>query len=248
MAEQKISVVIPAYNEASNIISTLKDTVTYLKERFDDQWEIIIVDDGSQDTTRTLVEDFIREYPGVDEHVQLIIHGKNTGKGAAVRRGLAVASGSLQLFIDADNSTNIRELDKALVLFEQGADVVIGSRRREGSIIVQRQPWFRRFMSRVHHVLASCILFTHVTDYNCGFKIFTRKAANKLFSVQRINRWVFDDELIFLARKYKFTLKEIPIHWHHVDTSKVSTVKDAVGSVFKVLRIRMNDMRGLYTR
>lgn len=246
----RISVVIPAYNEEANICSTLKDVIGYLCQTFKDAWEIIVVDDGSTDRTAALVEEFIEmhkdEAEDGAERISLLKNVQNTGKGASVRKGMFAAEGEIRLFMDADNSTNIRELSKMLPLFNEGCDIVIASRKLETSIISRPQPLFRRFMSSIHHAMVGVILGTRVSDYNCGFKAFRASVAQSLFSRQRVNRWVFDAEIIFLAKKYGFRIGEIAVTWHHKDTSKVRAIKDSSESFMKVLSIRLNDWRGRY--
>lgn len=246
----RISVIIPAYNEERNIISTLEEVENYLKKKFTDDWEIIVVDDGSRDKTAGLIERFIEERkkikPGVCIH--LLRNEKNRGKGASVRKGIFFAQGEIRLFMDADNSTRIREIEKFLPFLERGVDIIISSRKLKNSVIIKHQPFLRRFMSRIHGIIVSLLLGIKVSDYNCGFKVFKDKAAKELFSVQNINRWVFDAEILFLAKKYGFTVKEVPIIWEHKDTSKVKPFQATINSLREICRIKINELMGRYNR
>jgi dolichyl-phosphate beta-glucosyltransferase len=168
------------------------------------------------------------------------------GKGAAVRKGMLKAQGNIRLFMDADNSTNIRELEKALILLNKDCDIVISSRKLKDSSIIKKQPFIRRVMSKIHHLIVNFILGTRVSDYNCGFKVFKKDASEKLFSLQKINRWVFDAEVLFLAKKYGYLVKEIPIRWEYKDTSKVKPLQATVSSLKEILKIKINALKGKY--
>jgi dolichyl-phosphate beta-glucosyltransferase len=259
----KISVIIPAYNEEKNIISTLEEVVGYLKNKFANDWEVIVVDDGSSDNTYGLVREWIEKRGLRDSginglmdlrikelkdygNVRLLKNEKNMGKGASVRRGMLEAKGDIRFFMDADNSTNIRELDKALPLLNEGVDIVISSRKLKDSLITRKQPFLRQFMSRVHHWIVNLLLGTRVSDYNCGFKVFKADVAEKLFSLQRINRWVFDAEILFIGKRKGYIVKEIPVTWEHKSTSKVRPLYDMISSLRGIFEIKINDFQGKY--
>jgi dolichyl-phosphate beta-glucosyltransferase len=241
----EISVVIPAYNEAQNITATLSEVVDYLAKRFN-QWEVIVVDDGSKDATCRLVETFAKNAGSKNYQVQLLKNERNLGKGAAVRKGMLFAKGKLRLFMDADNATKIDELDNFLPFFAERIDIAIGSRKLKDSLVIEGQPFMRRLASFVYHWLVKLILGTEVSDYNCGFKAFRGKVAERIFSLQRTERWEFDAEISFLAKQMGYAVQEIPIAWQHKATSKVRAGHAALTSLLGIFKIRMYHLRGLY--
>lgn len=240
----EVSVIIPAYNEDKNIIKTLEEVSAYLAEKFSGSWEVIVVDDGSNDATRGLVNEFINKNKAYSIH--LLNNGVNMGKGAAVRKGMLTATGNVRLFMDADNATRISEFEKIMPLLKSGWGMVIGSRKLKTSLIKEKQPFLRRFFSKVHHLIVEILLGVSVSDFNCGFKSFSASAARMLFSKQRINGWVFDAELIFLARNNNIAIKEIPVEWEHKATSKVKISRDIINSLKNILIIKLNHLRGFY--
>ncbi len=242
-----ISVIIPAYNEEKNIIATLKVTIEYLVNKFKKDWELIVVDDGSSDRTYLLSGDFIDASPEMRDNLKLLKNETNLGKGAAVRKGMMAAQGAIQLFMDADNSTNIEELAKVLPCFDdKSCDIVIGSRKLKSSRIIRKQPLVRRFMSLAHTLIICLALGVDVSDINCGFKAFKADVAKKIFSLQKIDGWVFDAETLFLAGKLGYILKEVPIEWEHKDTSKVRPLRAALSSLKGIWEVKKNDLKGRY--
>lgn len=244
----EVSVIIPAYNEERNIVPTLSETRDYLANKFGKAWEIIIVDDGSVDSTCALVENFLNEKKEDSGGIRLLRRGINMGKGAAVRSGMLEAGGRYRLFMDADNATRISELDKMLPFLYEGSQVVIGSRKLKDSQIIEKQPFLRRALSALHHLIVEIILGIRASDFNCGFKSFSAAAADTLFRMQKIDGWVFDAELLFLAHKNGIAVKEVAVEWRHKDTSKVKVMKDAIRSFKGIFKIRINDIRGSYNR
>lgn len=242
----EISVIIPAYNEEKNIVNTLKEVVPYLSGRFKDGWEIVVVDDGSVDSTIKLIEEFVKIDPLAVSRVRLLKNIKNSGKGSAVRKGMLAAEGKMRLFMDADNATRISEFDKMIPILKSGGDFIIGSRWTKGAQIKERQPLLRRLFGKVHHIIVGAILGIKASDYNCGFKSFSAPAAQTLFSKQKIDGWVFDAEVLFLARKNGIKIQEIPVEWEHKSTSKVKILRDTINSLKGILTIKLNDMKGLY--
>jgi len=242
---KNISVVIPAYNEEVNILSTLEEVVSYLKSKFRENWEVIVVDDGSRDNTANLVVSYIHKH-NLDANVKLLKNNTNKGKGFSVKRGMLEAKGILRLFMDADNSTKIRELDKMLSLIDRGYDIIVASRRLPQSTIYHDQPFLRRFIGKVYHILVSLLLGLNLSDYSCGFKLFKREAADFIFSRQLIEGWIFDAEVLFIGNKANFLIKDVPVGWIHKDTTKVRPFKDALKSVFDILKIKLNHLSGKY--
>jgi len=229
-----LSIVIPAYNEEENISSTLQDIAQYLKTK-NYPYEVIVVDDGSRDKTAELAAFEGKVFP----HFSLLRHAPNRGKGYTVKEGMLTARGDLILFMDADNSTRINQIDELMSAALEDNDIAIGSRRTEGSIIEEYQPWHRRLMGNMYIKLSNLILGTKITDYNCGFKLYKKAAAEKLFKKLTRNDWSFDSELIYLASRFKFKIKEVPVTWQDKQkTSKVKPLKDGLKSFLSLLKIR----------
>ncbi|HAR62384.1 MAG: glycosyltransferase family 2 protein [Candidatus Margulisiibacteriota bacterium] len=229
----KLSIVIPTYNEELRIGATIKKVVSYLSRTTMDA-EIIVVDDGSIDGTVGIVS------LQCDPEIPIIIltQEKNSGKGAAVRRGMLQAVGDLVLFSDADLSTPIEELDRFLVEIQNGCDIVIGSRGLDSSLLEIRQPFYRQLMGKTFNKLVQLLVFSGIQDTQCGFKLFTRKAVLALFPKQRIISFAFDVEILYLARKMGFCIKEVPVTWRNEKHSRVKIVKDSLKMLLSLLIIK----------
>jgi len=229
-----LSIVIPAYNEEENISSTLQDIAQYLKTK-NYSYEVIVVDDGSRDKTAELAAFEGKVFP----HFSLLRHAPNRGKGYTVKEGMLAAAGELILFMDADNSTRINQIDKLMSAVLEDNDIAIGSRRIEGAIIEEYQPRHRRLLGNTYIKLSNLILETKITDHNCGFKLYKKASAKKLFENLTRNDWSFDSELIFLASKLNLKIKEVPIVWQDKQkTSKVKPIRDAVISFISLIKIK----------
>lgn len=214
-----ISVIVPAYNEEKRIAATLLKTQDYLSRqstgwRID--YEIIVVNDGSTDSTQKTVEGLKSQI----KNLEIISYQKNKGKGYAVRCGMLQANGDIKLFMDADNSTKINEIEKFLPEFEKGFDIVIGSRRVKGAKITKKQTLLRVFLGEVFGLLSKSIS-GNIIDTQCGFKAFTKESADKIFEQCKIDGWVFDLEVLALARKWGYKVKEMPVLWENNFASKV---------------------------
>jgi len=237
MNENKLSIIIPAYNEENRIPETLWDIPnTLLTQSLD--YEILVVNDGSIDNTSLVVENLKTKIP----KLSLVNNSENQGKGWAIRCGMLVATGKARLFMDADNSTKISEIYKMLPYLHQGFDVVIGSRYTENSNIVVKQPWTRSLPGKIFRVITHTLIPTGVTDLTCGFKVFSEKAVSIIFPQQTIFRWSFDVELLFLAKRNKLKTKEIPVIWMDNNKSRVKFT-DMVRSFFDVVKIRLKYFR-----
>ncbi len=241
MSEILLSVIIPAYNEAKNIKSTLQEVSGYFSER-NFSYEIIIIDDGSKDETYAIAESCSTLF----RSFKVFKNSPNKGKGFTIKRGILEARGEYALFMDADNSTSIYEFDKFLPLLEKGNEVVIASRRLKASEVLGSQPALRIIMGNFYIFLSRLILGVHISDFNCGFKAYSTTAAGKIFNLQRINGWSFDTEILFLAKKHNFAIREIPVKWVHKHTSKVKPVRDGVASFVSLVKIKINDIKGVY--
>ncbi len=234
-----LSVVIPAYNEEKMIGGTLKKLVNYLKNK-DYTWEIVVSDDGSFDNTSRIVKNF---KGGSVRLVRLTI---NQGKGAALRRGVLEARGVYIIFMDADLSVPIANIDKFLVELEKGHDLVIASRRVRGAKIEVHQPIIRESMGRVFTLLTNLVTGVAISDFTCGFKGFTKSAAKTIFGVAKIDRWAYDAEIIFLAKKFGFKIKEMPIVWKNRSDTRVRLGSVVLETFRDLLKIRINDNSGQY--
>jgi len=237
-----LSIVIPAYNEEANLSSTLEDIKTTLKDKAYN-YEIIIVDDGSTDKT---VEIASTHKDGF-ESFTLLKNTENRGKGYSVKRGMLAAKGESVLFMDADNSTRIDQLDKLLELLNDGCDVSIASRRMASSKILSPQPLHRIVLGNMYIMFSRIILGSSVNDYNCGFKLYNAKATKLLFSKLTRNDWSFDSELVYLIYKYKLKAESVPVRWEHKEkTSKVKPLSDGIKSLFSLFTIRLNAIKKIY--
>lgn len=212
----EISIVVPAYNEIDRIEKTLKSILQHFENSII-KYEIIVVNDGSNDATADVVARLIKK----ENVIKLIQLPKNLGKGNAVREGMLTAAGRIRLFMDADGSTAISELDKLLQAILDGYEVVVGSRLVSGAKKHVKQNIFREILGWVFRLLTIAIIDTGIIDTQNGFKAFTRQAAIKIFSELKTTGWSFDVEVLVLARKNKFRIKEVPIAWSNDGRSKM---------------------------
>ena len=233
-----LSILIPAYNEQKKLRCTLEDVSEHLKGA-NYTYEVLIVDDGSKDDTALIAESCKELFT----NFRLISNGANRGKGFTVKRGISEAKGEYILFMDADSSTSIKQLDKFMP-FSEDFDICIASRRVKGAKV--SMPLSRAILGKIFILLSKAILGIRVHDINCGFKVFRTVAAKDIFSKQVMSGWSFDAEVLFLAGKNGYSIKEIPIEWTYSDDSKVNPVKDGVDSFFGLIAIRMNDLKGIY--
>ena len=237
---KKLSVVIPAFNEEHRIAQTLEEVSRFLRNQAF-EYEILVVNDGSKDTTAQIVEELSSNL----KNLKLIDNKQNHGKGYATKQGMMEATGDVRLFMDADNSTKVDEVIKMLPFFEQGYDVVIGSRRIAGANIAVHQPWFRDFLGGCFRFVVHTLVPIDVTDSQCGFKAFSAKASEVIFPKQTIYRWAFDVEILALARKNGFKIKEVPITWVNDSESHVK-LSGMINMLLEVTEVRLNLWSGKY--
>lgn len=239
---KSVSIVIPAYNEARRIWVTLERIERYFSE-LAREFEIIVVDDGSTDGMASIVAAFQARYA---RPVRLLRNPENAGKGMSVRRGVLEAKGDLILFSDADLSTPIEEFSKLEERLSAGFDIAIGSRVLPESELIVRQPRYREWMGRVLIMLIRLISLTDVADSQCGFKLFSRPAAQAIFEAQVINRFGFDVEVLWLAKKLGFKVAEVPIRWINDSDTRVRPAIDSMRTLIDVFRIYQREIRGRY--
>ena len=221
-----VSVIIPAYNEAQRLPTTLAATADYFAGR-GEPFEILVVDDGSTDDTPALAAAFARAHPQCS--VQCLGYGGNRGKGYAVRYGMLRAGGDRRLFCDADLSTPAEEYEVVLAAMErEGAQVGIGSRPLRNSHLLVHQPWYREWLGRGFNKAVQLLAVPGIADTQCGFKVFTAEAATDVFSRCRLDGFAFDSEALLVARRLGYTVAEVPIRWAHKDGSKISMVRDGL--------------------
>ncbi|HEX8833947.1 MAG TPA: dolichyl-phosphate beta-glucosyltransferase [Abditibacteriaceae bacterium] len=243
-----LSLVIPAYNEEKRLPATLARIAEYLALR-DFSYELIVVDDGSRDGTRDVVREFASTRPWVRLEGYNHENGAplNRGKGAAVRHGVLAANGRDVLFSDADLSTPIEEMEKMLSVIARGTcDIAFASRALPESKLAVHQPWYREWMGRTFNRFVQRIVDTDIVDTQCGFKVFRGDAAKRIFSRALIDGFGFDTEILFLANKFGYRVKEMPVTWQHRDDSRVSPLLAPFQMMGELLQVRLNDMRGLY--
>jgi dolichyl-phosphate beta-glucosyltransferase len=236
-----LSVIIPAYNEERRLPKAIEQIAAYLSAR-PVRAEMIVVDDGSTDATPKLTESYRGKYPAL----RLIANGRNRGKGFSVRHGILAARGELALFTDADLSTPIEEADKLFAALGEGYDGAIGSRALDRSLIEIHQSALREKAGNFFNRLVRRIAGIEFSDTQCGFKAFRRARTQIIFEQQRIERFGFDPEILFLAKRHGLRVAEIPVRWSHDSGTKVNVVGDGLRMFFELLEIRGNSLRGLY--
>lgn len=243
MSSISYSIVLPAYNESERIATTLQKIFAHAENN---AWrfEVIVVNDGSSDETASLV----RQYAIQHSNLKLLENHRNRGKGYSVRNGMMQARGDILLFSDADLSSPIVEAEKLFTAINSGADLAIGSRWLDTELQIQRQPFYRQLFGRIFNAVLRVVLGLKFKDTQCGFKAVTREAAGYLFPLQRIERWGFDPELLYLAGRFRLRVREVPVEWSHREGTRIKPVRDGVRMFVEVLRIRWNAIRGKYAQ
>lgn len=241
MSDRKlyISVIIPVYNETKRL-DNLEKIFNYL-EKQPYSSEVIAVNDGSTDDTLKALRAWQKKH-----QFKIITYPQNQGKGYAVKKGMLSAQGEYRLFMDVDLSTPIEEIEKFQPYFKKH-DVIIATRKAGGSTLLARQPKFRETLGKGFTFLSRVLLGVNVSDFTCGFKCFSQKSAEEIFSRLTINRWGFDSETLFIAKKLNYKIKEITVVWKNDPQTKVKFPEDIINSLSDLLTIRWNNFREAYS-
>jgi dolichyl-phosphate beta-glucosyltransferase len=241
MESPSYTIVLPAYNEAERIGKSLDKILRFAGEH-ERKFEIIVVNDGSTDDTAGIV----RGYAERHESVTLLENPGNRGKGYSVRNGMMHAHGDVLLFSDADLSSPIAEAEKLFGAIAAGADVAIGSRWLRPDLQVKPQPLYRRVLGRMFNLALRMILGLNYKDTQCGFKGFRRSAAEQIFPRQAIERWGFDPELLYLAKRAGLRIEEVPVLWAHREGTRIHPWRDGFRMFVELFWIRWYAISGKY--
>ena len=231
---KSISIIIPVFNEEKRLTKTFKALLELKLPRGLKLEEIIFVDDGSHDKTFSMIGEFRRTNT---LPVVIISYRSNKGKGYAVKRGVLEAKGDFILLFDADISTAFSELKKFMKHIKNGENVIIGTRKNGHSTVVKHQPRIREVLGRGFTIFTQKALSMKVTDFTCGFKLFSKKAYRKIFKASQINGWGYDAEIIYLANKYGYKIREVAVIWSNDNATKVVLYKAIPRSVYEILKI-----------
>ena len=241
MSHPHLSIVIPAYNEAGRIEYALENVTSCIAQQGWDA-EVLVVDDGSKDATAAIVHRWMVDHP----RLHLIQNPGNKGKGYSVRNGLLQAAGEIVMFTDADLSAPMEEAERLIAAIHDGADVAIGSRWLDRTRQTIHQPLYRQFFGRCFNWITRTVMGLPFKDTQCGFKAFRRPVAQVIFRLQTIERWGFDPEILFIARKLKYVIREVPVTWGHDERTRISYIKDGMKMLEDMARIRANSLAGRY--
>jgi dolichyl-phosphate beta-glucosyltransferase len=250
-----LSVVIPSYNEQRNFRRGVLDSVIdYLSLQSYD-WEVVLTDDGSTDGTVNNLEEFVKKNAKNFPHQVRLLKNIHAGKGPTVQAGMLAAQGEWRLFTDFDQSTPLAEVEKLFPFLQQNYDIIIGSRELSGAKR-EKEPIHRHIMGRGFNLLVQTLAIPGIYDTQCGFKLFSGEATEELFpkmfvygkQMERHDAFTgaFDVEVLFLAKKYGYTIKEVPILWKHNETDRVNPMKDSLRMLRDIVRVRMASLRGKY--
>lgn len=233
-----LSIIIPAHNEQNRLPDTLEQVFRFLNERSFTS-EVIVVENGSSDRTYEVAQQFARQ------HQNLRVIQSERGKGAAVQRGMLAAQGQYRFMCDADLSMPVEEIIKFIPPALEDFDIAIASREAKGAVRYN-EPSYRHIGGRGINFIIQALILPGLNDTQCGFKLFRAEVAQDLFSRQTLHGWSFDIELLYIARRHGYRIKEIPIHWYHFSDSKVNALRDAVRMIQDIFRIHTNAQRGMY--
>lgn len=234
MATTRLAVIIPAYNEQDRLPPTLKRLAEFFAtEPYTVQ--VITISDGSKDNTDALVQEFATSHP----NFSLINYSPNRGKGYAVRKGMLEADAEYILFSDADLAAPIEEITKLWAAIEKGTEIAIGSRPLKESNLEIRQPWYREMLGRAFNKAVQLLAIRGIDDTQCGFKLFSQKAARDIFSRCKLDGFGFDFESLMIARDLGYPISEVPIRWSHQEGSKVSLVRDGTRMLSELIKLNL---------
>jgi dolichyl-phosphate beta-glucosyltransferase len=234
LSTPRLAVIVPAYNEESRLPKTLQRLHEYLSAQ-PYSWSVVVVSDGSADSTVNVVTTFAREHP----HFAVIDSQPNRGKGFAVRRGMLDVDAEYLLLSDADLAAPIEEIEKLWPSMHEEKAVAIGSRPLKDSKLEIRQPWYREFAGRSFNKAVQLLAIRGIQDTQCGFKLFTKSAAQDIFSRCEMDGFSYDFEALMIARDLNIPIYEIPIRWAHQEGSKVSLVRDGTRMLLDLVRLRL---------
>ena len=244
MKTATFSIILPAYNEAKRITTTLEHILAFIAEKSWDA-EVIVVDDGSKDGTPAVVRAVMARH----SNLFLIENAVNAGKGKSIRDGVLRATGEFVLFADADDSTPIADAEPLFAAIANGADIAMGSRWVDRSLQESPQPWYRRLNGRLYNLLLRSILGLSYKDTQNGFKAYSQSAAKAVFYPQRIQRWGFDAETLYLAKVFHLTVCEVPVRYtYYPEGSKIRPYRDGARMVMELLKVRWYAFTGAYPR
>ncbi|KAG0234499.1 dolichyl-phosphate beta-glucosyltransferase [Actinomortierella wolfii] len=257
-AERSLTLVIPAYNESERLPIMLKETLEYLKERSSRPslsgkpftYEILIIDDGSKDDTVKVALEWAQQQK--QEDLRVVTFERNRGKGGAVMQGMQYARGEYLLMVDADGATKFSDLDKLELEIQRiekdGLGIAVGSRAHlvKTDAVVKRS-FIRNFLMYSFHLIVHILGIRGIADTQCGFKLFSRKAAQAIFPHMHVEGWVFDIEVLMAAQQLGIPIVEVPVAWQEIDGSKVSLVRDSIRMALDLLVIRLNYIMGIWT-
>ncbi len=236
-----LSLILPAYNEEKRLPECMEKVEKFVAS-YPDPIEVILVENGSKDRTYELGQEYAAKYPWLT-----VLKEQIPGKGNAVRRGMLEAHGRHRMFADVDFSMPISEVSHFIPPILSDYDVAIGSREVKGAVRYN-EPVTRHFTGRVFNLIVRTLLgLPKIHDTQCGFKSFSAEAAQRLFSVQRINGWAFDAEVLFIAKQFGYKIVEVPVQWYYDGNSKINVLQDSLKMFRELLQIRQNYRKGLYT-
>lgn len=235
-----LSVIIPAYNEENRITKTLESIARFLADQ-NYKSEVLVIGDGATDGTMEIARSFF----GKIRNLRVIENKENHGKGYVTRQGMLEAKGERRVFMDADNSTSLDQIDRFLPFFEQGYDVVIGDRDLAESKIAVHQSKFKEVLGNFGNFLIQSLAVPGIKDTQCGFKVFNKEASERIFGRMTINRWGFDIEALALALKFGFKIKTVPITWVN-DSNSTVKLSGYINTFIELARIKWNLMAGKY--
>ena len=239
MMNKSLTIIIPAFNESQRISKTLNDIDLHItKNSLSTLMRVIVVDDGSLDKTNEVVTDWIEKESKNKNCFSIVFYKPNRGKGYAIKEGFLKARSDLVLYTDADGAAPIEEIQKLLPWIDKGFDVVCGSRILKDENSQVEMSFKRRFVGFVFQMILRICTLASLKDTQCGFKLFKTEIAKKLAQNQKCFNYSFDIEYLFLAKKFGYKIKEVPINWYHVEGSKVNILRDSIKMLVEVLKIR----------